>query len=445
MFVSSTGLNAETPLSPVYPFNAPGEPIILYDGPAAGPAGTEVPGVVQYDCSPKPGISWWLHTEDYDPISADRTELSLLDLDFELPVSARDAASGWSNGTSYGDPTSALDRVVAHWINLPRWHGSAHLAARAADGTPRLVPAGRSVYEVDGWKITLDVRPDHKAVFSDVRRDDVYVMTHVMEIRRLSGATFTAAEVTPVLSALHVGLSFALGRWVAPALPVGLNGQEEAVWGQWGPMLCDPARRISSGWWYPEDQESLADLLACLLPVFRDPDKGQALRLQMQYAITAIVDRGFVEQRIMSGAAGLEHLMWQELVLSGRLTEAEYTSRAWPTHEKLRTVLTDAGVDLGMRADRLPVAAAYAARQQVDGARSADGTDVVTRVRNRLVHPKETQEPVYGVKGLVAETWLLTRHYLALLVLRSIGYRGSYRDLSRTNGWVGETEPVPWA
>ncbi|MFG3120809.1 hypothetical protein ACGFYO_02270 [Streptomyces sp. NPDC048201] len=251
-------------------------------------------------------------------------------------------------------------------------------------------------------------------------------------------------EVTPVLSALHVGLSFALGRWVAPALPIGQNDQEHTVWGQWGP-LCDPARRISSGWWYPEDQKSLADLLACLLPTFRDPGKGQALRLQMQYAITAIVDRGFVEQRIMSGAAGLEHVMWQELVLSGRFTEAEYTSRARPPHDNLRMVLTESGVDLRVRAGRLPAAAAYAARQQVDGTRPADGADVVTRVRNRLVHPKEAQELVYGVKGLVTETWLLTRHYLALLVLRSIGYRGSYQDLSRTNRWLGETESVPWA
>ncbi|MFH9468714.1 hypothetical protein ACH4LT_15705 [Streptomyces clavifer] len=444
MSASSAGLNAETPLSPVYPFNAPGEPIALYDGPVVGSAGTEVPGVVQYDCSPKPGISWRLHYEDHDLTPTDQTELSLLDLGFDLPVFARDAVSGWCNGASYGDPTAPLDRLVAHWFNLPRWHGSAHLAAHAADGTPLLVPAGRSVYEADGWKITLDVRPDHNAAFSDVRKANVHVMTHVMEIRRLNGNTFTAAEVSPVLSALHAGLSFALGRWVAPALPVGQNDQEQTMWGEWGPMLCDPARRISSGWWYPEDQESMANLLACLLPVFRDPDKGQALRLQMQYAITAIADRGFVEQRIMSGAAGLEHVMWQELVLSGLLTEDEFNSRSWPAHRKLRTVLTDAGVDPKVRADRLPAITAFAAAQQVSGGRSVDGADVVTRVRNRLVHPKEAQEPVYGVKGLVTETWLLTRHYLALLVLHSIGFRGSYQDLSRTNGWVGETEPVPW-
>ncbi|MET9734107.1 hypothetical protein ABZZ79_26705 [Streptomyces sp. NPDC006458] len=170
----------------------------------------------------------------------------------------------------------------------------------------------------------------------------------------------------------------------------------------------------------------MVDLLTCLLPSFRDPSKRQALRLQMQYAITAIADRGFVEQKIMSGAAGLEHVMWQEFVLTGRLTEAEFTSRAWPAHRKPRTVLTNARVDLGVHEDRLPAAAAFAVRQHVDGDRSADGADIVTRVRNRLVHPKETQEPDYAVKELVTGTWLLTRHYLALLVLRSIGYRGSY-------------------
>lgn len=49
MSAASTDLNAETSLSPVYPFNASGETITLYDGPVAGPAGPEVPGVVRYD------------------------------------------------------------------------------------------------------------------------------------------------------------------------------------------------------------------------------------------------------------------------------------------------------------------------------------------------------------------------------------------------------------
>lgn len=47
--------------------------------------------------------------------------------------------------------------------------------------------------------------------------------------------------------------------------------------------------------------------------------------------------------------------------------------------------------------------------------------------------------------GLVAEVWLLARHYLVLLILHSIGYRGPYRDLRRTTGWAGDLTKVPWA
>jgi hypothetical protein len=66
---------------------------------------------------------------------------------------------------------------------------------------------------------------------------------------------------------------------------------------------------------------------------------------------------------------------------------------------------------------------------------------VVTQIRNRLVHPTGDQERTYRRDGLVAETWLLTRHYLVLLILHSLGYR----DLRKTSGWAGDREDVPWA
>jgi hypothetical protein len=51
---------------------------------------------------------------------------------------------------------------------------------------------------------------------------------------------------------------------------------------------------------------------------------------------------------------------------------------------------------------------------------------------------------VYRLGGLVAEVWLLTRHYLVLLILHSLGYQASYRDLRKTGGWAGEVGNVPW-
>jgi hypothetical protein len=68
----------------------------------------------------------------------------------------------------------------------------------------------------------------------------------------------------------------------------------------------------------------------------------------------------------------------------------------------------------------------------------------VTQIRNRLVHPRGLQEGVYRLEGLVPEVWLLTRHYLVLLILHSLGYQASYRDLRKTGGWAGEVGNVPW-
>jgi hypothetical protein len=73
-----------------------------------------------------------------------------------------------------------------------------------------------------------------------------------------------------------------------------------------------------------------------------------------------------------------------------------------------------------------------------------DAADVVTQIRNRLVHPKGAQEDVYRLERLVTEAWLLTRHYLVLLILHSLGYRSSYRDLRKTTGWAGDVGQVPW-
>jgi hypothetical protein len=268
-------------------------------------------------------------------------------------------------------------------------------------------------------------------------------MTHVMELRRADGATFTATEAEPVLTALHVGVSFALGRWAAPVLPVGEGANGEVVWQSWRVPHCDPARETSPGWWYQRQHTSLADFLDRLIKAFADPDRLPTLRLQMILGIAATNDRGFVEQRVMMGAAGLEHVMWQALVHGGRITEDQYRRRA--AHDLLRMALTDAKIPTDIDPQLLPVITKFVADERAQYGAVLDGPGVVTQIRNRLVHPKAAQERVYRLDGLVAEVWLLTRHYLVLLILHSLGYQGSYRDLRRLHGLAGEVDEVPWA
>jgi hypothetical protein len=230
------------------------------------------------------------------------------------------------------------------------WHGPVELTATDDDGTQRWWP-GRWIFETDGWKITLDARPDHRRVWQDLHKANVYVMTHVMELCRADGKDFTAAEAEPVLTALHMGVSFALGRFAAPMLPVGQDVDGNIVWENWRTYHCDSAKSTSPGWRYDQDRDSLADLLSRVVKEFSQPDRLEQRRLQMMLAITAINDQGFVEQRITSGAAGLEHIAWQSLVLSGRMTEDQYMGRVpfqgkrWEARDRVRTLLTDESSD----------------------------------------------------------------------------------------------------
>ena len=451
-----------SPLVPVYPFNEPNQPISLYAGPLGGLGAADVPGAVELSWTPGPSLDWSAGPV-VSPEFANRAEVTLLlqrpDGQMQLPGLVRGidvgpdgvlSGAGWSNGAVLGREDASLSRVIAHWFNLPDWHGPISVADTTADGSQRRW-AGRWVIEAGGWTITVDVRPDHAQVWRDLHKAHTYVMTHIMELRRDDGTAFTAAEAQPVLTALHVGISFALGRWAAPMLPVGQDRDGNIAWENWAASHCDPAQHPSPGWWYAQDHESLAGLLRQMISVSSDPDTLSRLRLQMVLAIMAMSNQGFVEQRIMSGAAGLEHILWQTLVLGGRMTKNQfdghnpYEDRDLAGHDRLRMVLEGARIPIDIDCSLLPVLAEYADQMKQLQGLHLDGADMVTWTRNRLVHPEGTQEPVYRLNGLVAEVSLLTRHYLALLILHSLGYHGNYRDLRKRQGWSGDIAKVPWA
>jgi hypothetical protein len=434
--------DAVSPLPAAYAFNEAGQPIVLHDGPVGGLAPHEVPAVVELSFLPDPRVIWRIEDDSVVGVPGDPVTLGLRRPDGDALVTGvwRSRHDGWSNGAVIGKADAPLTRVVAHWFNLPNLGGPIALTRTTEAGEHWWL--GRWEMEVGGWKLTFDVRPDHRRVWRNLHEAHLYVMTHVMELRRADGAAFTAAEVEPVLTALHVGVSFALGRWAAPMLPVGVDSTGKVIWEDWRPGHCDPARKTSPGWWDEQQHTSLTDLLGRVITAFAHPDWLPALRLQLMLGIAAMNDRGFVEQRVMMGAAGLEHIMWQTLVLEGGMSESQYREK--DAHEKLRRLLTDAQIPTDIDAGLLPITARFVAEEKQRQGKALDGPDVVTQIRNRLVHPRGSQERVYRLEGLVAEVWRLTRHYLVLLILHSLGYQGSYRDLRKTRGWVGEVDNVPW-
>jgi hypothetical protein len=430
---------AETWLEPAYPFNAPGEAIPLYGGSLGRSDGLEVAGAVQLRCATGLNVAWQLDEAQMKPSDLIDFENHTVSLYIpyaggEQVLTGHGTTHGRLNGTTLGSETAPLKRVLVHWMNLPAVHSPIMLRG---EGQRWARWTGRWRAVVGDWSLTLDRRSDHGEVWNVIGENKTIAMTHVMEVRRVDGNEFTVADFRPFLKTLHFGVSFALGRWVAPALPIGFDAEGQRVWEEWAPWLCDGGSNASLAWWYYSRSNDLQDLLNQAYAAFADPDRADTIRMLMAMAVQAS-HAGFIEQRIMIAFSGIELLSWVILKLTRGMSRNEYDDLH--ADGRLRQLLVEARIPTAIDAKVQPALAQFAADES-----GLDGPTAVARVRNRLVHPKAPQDDIYQRKGLITDAWLLTRHYLNQLILHWIGYTGSYQIVLGPGGWAGDVEPVPWA
>lgn len=426
-------MNDVTALVPPHGLGRPGEAIPLYDG-AVTWAGRSAPGSVQLQLAPRPDVRW----SAKHPFGSGLGDVEL-HLDHETgPVRANARRNRMAEGSiphaEVGSADAALDHVLAHWLNLPSF-GSSHPIEDGPTGYP-----GRWTAELGAWTVTIDRRRDHREVYREITAQGSIVSTHVMEIRRRDGLTFPPSDIDPLLDALHLGMSFALGRWVAPVLPVGFARNGARVWEQWAVRRCDPGAAGALSWWFRQHERELAELLNLLVVRFDEPARRFTTRFLLAGAVLSAAG-GFCEQRIMTAVATLEHLTWTTLVMRGSMSTSAY-KKLTPTSERLALLLDAAAIDVSLDSSACPDLAAFA-HEQPAGERS--GPRILHKVRNMIVHPTSDGHTLYErFDGLVTEAWLLAHHYLVLLVLHDLGYRGSAQRILRPGGWEGDVEAVPW-
>src|SRR6266508_368990 len=112
-------------IAPVYPFNEPGQPVVLYDGPIGALAAHDAPGVVELSCLPDLNVVWRIEASSM-PVGAPGDSVTLVlrrpSGDARVPGVWRERTDGWSNGAAIGKADVPLTRIVTHWFNLPDLH-----------------------------------------------------------------------------------------------------------------------------------------------------------------------------------------------------------------------------------------------------------------------------------------------------------------------------------
>ncbi|MGM0928838.1 MAG: hypothetical protein ACQEXN_03900 [Actinomycetota bacterium] len=422
------------------PFNAVGDPVEIWTGDLGiqRPDGRKAsaPGKVQLLWRSGLEVKWHIHPGfDDDPawaVSGDRDPSSLtFDLagrPAKLNAHIHRHGEGWISGGSLGRP-EGLDHVIAHWVNLPHLHGKPVSNAKGTEAW-----AGRFQMQIREWSITIDARPNLSKVYADAKRQHSFALTHVMELRRADSAIFDAPAAKELLEALHYGVSFALGRWSSPAIRVGLTADGVPQWTEWAPVHTDHPAKGSLGWWNKTRAADLEEALLTYANRWSDPKRQRSLRFLTTSAILAM-ESGFVEQRIMTAVAALKHLSWVTEILEAEVPEAKWMG--FKTSKRLRRLLDQASIGLGVSPENSPRLAEYAKHANIDG------PEAVTRIRHALTHPKDTAD-IYEVPGLIAEAARLATRYLNLGTLYWLGYTGSVVDGTKRGGWYGQSDLVPW-
>jgi hypothetical protein len=260
-----------------------------------------------------------------------------------------------------------------------------------------------------------------------------------MQISRVDRTTFSPDAAQQLLDALHLGLSFAVGRWVAPVPPVGFDAHGDRVWESWGTRYCTAGAPGALSWWYQQREWELKELLGLVAASYADPSRQFSTRFLLTSATLAAAG-GFVEQRITTATAALEHLAWVALTADGGMSTSAY--KAMSAAARLARVADAASIDDTLSESLTPNLYRYARDRQPD---RATAPAVLCAVRNKIVHPTGHEDDLYRrYPKLVTETWLLARHYLVLLILHRLGYQGTYQPQLTPGGWAGDVEPVPW-
>ncbi|HEX5366266.1 MAG TPA: hypothetical protein VFW63_06335 [Acidimicrobiales bacterium] len=416
----------------VLSFGEPGEDIELYEGEAL--LGGDAVGRVRIWLPMTRGlqVKWRALDPPHGHLSLGRQTLTIEHPQLgtaELPADVNHS-DGWGASPEANLGTADdLVRVVVHWLNLPIILPADVLANDAGAW------AGRLEFDSCGWHFTMDSRPDHwEALQLANRSDEQYLMTHVGEMRRVDGSSFDTATAADALFGWQAALSFALGRWVAPAVPVGFDGHGRRIWEQWAPWRCDTVRGYES-WWDTHTGDDLAEFVAAYLRAYLDGTQHDEVRMAAMHVITANHAGTTTEGKVMLAQAGLEYLAWVRLVLSGQMSRKEYREK--DAAARLRLLLQEAQVDTTVP-DALPGLRELACEH------GFDGPSATAWVRNRLVHPKDAGEP-YRIEGLVWQTAQLLLEYGELLVLHGLGYKGRYMHRYPPHRWAHSSEYVPWA
>jgi len=371
---------------------------------------------------------------------------------FEFESSSVDITKSNNQGAVYGhvsDPitegmTERLGRVRFHLVNFRSYLGEP--IKQVPQGGRDLWWSGRVRFELGPWNVTIDSVPDLRERINKAHKVGGYVITHVGNIERSKkdkgiSPLFSWKDASKALDVLNLVFNFANGALCPCLLPFGYRHMDSFV------ARCSKAMRIASS--YPADTWfKFADRL-----YKQWNDKNQ--RGWIHYAIMLYAQ----SNRNLSGAdielsksqITLELLAYQICQEQQQLVSRQAFEERLSASDRIRISLLWAGIPVTIPPAMKELSACLKEVTETNS-EPLDGPFIITYIRNVTVHGNAKRRQALSALHpyILGQAWQLSQSYVELLILRLLGYSGSYSPRFEADFRGGDprwerTAPVPWA
>ena len=445
-------------IKPFYETPEPGEELELLneDNATLRQGDTELHGTLRVTQQRSPTVLYWeFDGKGLNALKKEHEEVELECGKFKgkglLLLLGKGRVEGCFDGAVELGTDYPIDRVTFHLANYPDFTGKNDYREEITDGTKTIwIRWNEVVLDVEDWKVRLQPCEHFHALRQKSVGSQEVVLNGVGEIRKKDGAQFEKQEAKPILEALRIFLSFAFADWSPPLLVVGSNEVADKSWQFWNSYDVSRSYHLR-GWADEYHGNALTDAFPVFFALWSQETWQEPLELAVTWLIEATRQSGRSQGAIAFGQIPLEMLAWIVFVEDRTIVQKNEFERL-SAASKLQMLLAHCGIPFAVPAE-LPALAKLASETQFN-----TGPKLVTRVRNTIIHPNENNRSALRgwattysvtVDKIRWETEQLLRWYVTLVLLRLIGYSGSYRnrlkvwDLSKT---IDErVELVPWA
>lgn len=294
------------------------------------------------------------------------------------------------------------------------------------------------VLEYNGYEIVIMATRETEQTMKLLKQRGGRAITHTGRIRKSDGSLLNPDETTELLFILNQFLSFAMGSWTSPILPVAYDASHVRVWESWGLRKINSWKRHQS-WLDDHHAEILTPVFQGFTRLWNDATWSETLKASIYWYVFSNMRVANVDGSIILSQAALERIAWIYLTKHTRKL-SKTKAKDLSTAQKVTEVLNDCRIPINLPSNYTRLAA-YAAASAC-----ADGPQTIASIRNNLVHPvNRAKGSGVIMDGLFYQEALsLYMWYIELLLLYLMGFSGSYSN--RINAkWVGEVEAVPWA